>query len=151
MADTPAKPKAEDTTTRKDIVKATQRTEEGMDMEGTGWETRDKRRIARRKERRLKIASMNCKGLNEIGKRQQIREWMREKKVDILMIQETKIKEQTWEQGEYNFYNASEPKEHLEIHREIEGGKGKRGGGHGKGKGKGGGEGKNSWKVKQQE
>ena len=95
--------------------------------EGAGWKKRDKRRVGNTKQQKLRMATINCKGINEIGKRQQIKQWMQDKKIDIAFLQETKVKEQTHETGDtHTIYLASDPKEHSEVRRDVKGkGKGK--------------------------
>ena len=72
-----------------------------------------------------KVGMLNCKGLNQITVRQEIKDWMSRRSVDILTLAETQCKEQTVESGsDYSIYLASEAKEHKTTHKGK--GKGKR-------------------------
>ena len=44
-------------------------------------------------EQEIKFATLNCRGLKEIVKRQVIERWMGKERVDILMLQETHMGE----------------------------------------------------------
>ena len=48
--------------------------------------------------RTLKVASLNVQGLNEITKRQSIEKWALERKIDVVMVQETRINDTSREE-----------------------------------------------------
>ena len=43
------------------------------------------------KEKTLKIATLNIRGINELGKLQTVEAWMKRNSVDILAVHETKV------------------------------------------------------------
>ena len=84
-----------------------------------------------RYRREISVASFNCQGLNDIGKRQELKAWGKEAKADIICIQETGVMQQCVEKGDhYDIYFASDSANHTKVPK----GRGK---GRGKGKGRG--------------
>ena len=63
----------------------------------------------------MRIATYNCQGINALTKREAIKEWAGKRKIDIIALTETKLRNQAREGGpdtEYTTFFASEPKEH---------------------------------------
>ena len=59
----------------------------------------------------MRIATYNCQGLNEINKREAIKEWAESRNIDVILLTETKYKGQAKEGNEdttYTTYLASE-------------------------------------------
>ena len=53
--------------------------------------------------KQIKVATFNIRGINEITKRQQLDEWMDSGKIDIALLQETKINTNSIERGLHTF------------------------------------------------
>ena len=64
----------------------------------------------------LRIATLNCRGINDITKRQEIQDWMSRTKTNILILTETKTGD-TSQEGNDNFslYFSSKTAEHSTI------------------------------------
>ena len=62
----------------------------------------------------IRIATYNCQGINEITKREAIKAWASERRLDVVVLTETKLKGQSKEGNEhtdYITYFASDPKD----------------------------------------
>ena len=97
-----------DSTPHKDIRK------QHLNTNITHWEQRDPRTVPTLLYgTRLRIATFNCRGINQTAKRQEIKAWMRLSHIDILLVQETRQKEQTTANGaDHLTYFSSSEKEH---------------------------------------
>ena len=60
----------------------------------------------------LRMATINCKGLNILGKREHIINWMRKNNIDVACLQETQISSNSKETiNGYTFYFSSSVKD----------------------------------------
>ena len=57
---------------------------------------------------RLKVATFNIRGINEITKRQQLDDWMNSERIDIALLQETKVNTKSIERGinTFTYFNT---------------------------------------------
>ena len=70
--------------------------------------------VPTRVNRTFKIGTLNCNGLNELTKRQDIKQYMTQNAISIMALQETRIKEAATENGQdYVTYLLSDPTQHI--------------------------------------